>query len=62
MGKPPGDIDYTIAVDISNDWIRCPCGRALMWIERGQAVLNIKCPSCGKVILLVLGIEIENST
>jgi len=51
--------DYTIAVDYQGDWVRCNCGRALFWVSIAYGVVNIKCPSCGKVVRVVLGVMIK---
>lgn len=59
MGKlNPGDPECTMAVDYADDWVRCKCGRALFWVEYVVGVINIKCPSCGTVIRLVLGVQV----
>lgn len=36
-----------------NEWVRCPfCGHKLFWKFAGTFSIEIKCPSCKKIILM----------
>lgn len=63
--KPPPEPEHLVALTaVKSDWVRCTsCSRALFYIydASGYIIMNFKCPSCGKIFRLVIGIIVESS-
>jgi phage FluMu protein Com len=59
--EAPNEPDDKIVVEFAEPtWIRCSCGRKLMWAEAASAcVLVVQCPSCKKTTKLYIGFEIH---
>jgi len=62
--KPEEASEISAIKHCEDSWLSCTgCGRKLVHVRRAQcALLDFKCPGCGKAILFILGVDIDASS